>query len=248
MSKKLLDHSPISRWWMYITPCSDKLQNSVITQVPPSSAPGSIIGRDFGPLWEMVQYSSVIFTRPSVCVMASHNAGQSVNDVSTIVPPHCLRKRLHLSLRRQRFSLHVFHLSLSESADAEFMNTPLEPHQGLCIFLAWNIFYLFCLWKKFASSYLCNNASCFDIKPASSSSHILKDIILGLCFGRLSPPAQPRSFRKVPIMMLTRFTRSDPSVLKGYSCLYQKDSALCGPWGRLACMDTWRPVCTDRLI
>lgn len=62
----------------------------------------------------------------------------------------------------------LFHLSLSESAGAEFLNTPLEPHQGLCIFLAWNIFYLLCLWKKFASSDLCNNASCFDMKPASS--------------------------------------------------------------------------------
>lgn len=169
----------------------------------------------------MVQYLPVTFTQPSVCVMASHNAGQSVNAVWTIVPPYCLRKCLHLSLRRQRFSLHGFHLSLSESEDAEFVNAPLEPHQGLCIFLAWNIFYLLCLWKKFASSYLCNNASCFDIKPASSSSHILKNTILGLCFGSLSPPAQPRSCRKVPIMMLTRFTRSNPSVLKGYSCLYQ---------------------------
>lgn len=164
----------------------------------------------------MVQYLRVTFTQPSVCVMAFHNAGW------TIVPPYCLRKRLRLSLRRQHFSLHGFHLSLSEAADAEFVNTPTGATAGLqCIFLAWNIFYLLCLWKKYASFYLCNNTSCFDIKPARSSSHILKNTILGLCFGSLSPPAQPRSCRKVPIMMLTRFTRSDPSVLKGYSYLYQ---------------------------
>lgn len=96
--------------------------------------------------------------------------------VWTIVTPCCLRKRLHLSLGIQCFSLHVFHLSISESADVEFMNTlgPLELQQGLCVFLAWNIFYLDCFGKKFASSYLYNNESCFDMKPACSSSHNLR--------------------------------------------------------------------------